>query len=67
MEYHCYVFNRLSHLSNAMQLSADNDVEACVVAEELAIRAEEDDLQRVELWQDGRRIYSRDVIARGNA
>jgi hypothetical protein len=59
MEYHCYVFNRFSRLASVLELSAEHDVEACVRAEEVAMQA--NDLNRVELWQGDRRVYSLDV------
>jgi len=66
MEYHCYVFNRFSRLASVLELSAEHDVEACVRAEEVAMQA--NDLNRVELWQGDRRVYSLDVAqTRGTA
>ena len=68
MEYRCYVFNRFSRLAGVLELSAEHDIEACVVAEEVAMKTDDDELHRVELWQGDRRIYLLDLLQpRGNA
>jgi hypothetical protein len=68
MEYHCYVFNRFSHLACVFELTAEHDIDACVRAEEVAMGAADEELHRVELWQGDRRVYSLDMLQpRGNA
>jgi hypothetical protein len=67
MQYHCYVFSRFSRLADVYELSAEHDLDACVRAEEVAMGTEEEELHRVELWQGDRRIYSLDMLPRGNA
>jgi hypothetical protein len=54
-------------LADVYELSAEHDLDACVRAEEVAMGTEEEELHRVELWQGDRRIYSLDMLPRGNA